>query len=625
MMRTMRGIAPWIMLIVAVSFVAWMVFEFGMDISGQGSQFADEIARVNGQKIDRQRFYAAVQRAQEQQRQAGGPALSLDEQRQLEDAVLEQLVQEMLLQEEYKRRRIRVTDDEVSDAMLNAPPPEITQVPEFQTEGRFDLAKYQRYLRSGADPQLVFALEARYREELPRFRFLERVTAEVYVSDAELWRIYRDRADSVTARVVTLVPAVVVPDDSVRLSDQEVAAYYRANQDAFRRPQRVFLSFVSLSRVPNAADSAAARERVEAIRQELRRGADFAEVAQRESGDSVTRPNGGDLGPARRGDFVPAFEDAALALRPGQLSDPVLTQFGYHLIKLESKSADGYHPRHILIPIRLGAPHLEEVDARADSLDILAAEQTVPSALDTVAARMRLPIDQAALFQGDQLRLGTRPVPDVGLWAFESLPGETSPVIEAPWAYYVFRLDSIAPATVPPLSAIRDEVVAAASRARRWELTRERAARIADHLRRGRSLADAARAEGQQGRTIGPFARVPLQPVLQDAPQAIGAAFGLPVGTAGGPYEGERAIFFVEPIAQVPADSAAFVADLEAFRQQVLQQARQARVNAIMASLRERANVVDRRSDLARLEREAADQPGLPPGATNPLGFGGRR
>ena len=115
MMKTMRGIAPWIMLVVAVSFVGWMVFEVGMDISGQGSTTAnDEIARVNGRKITADVFYAAVRNAQEQQRQAGNILYTLDAQRDLEDQVLEGIVQQVLIQNESDRRGISVTDNEIA-------------------------------------------------------------------------------------------------------------------------------------------------------------------------------------------------------------------------------------------------------------------------------------------------------------------------------------------------------------------------------------------------------------------------------------------------------------------------------------------------------------------------------
>jgi peptidyl-prolyl cis-trans isomerase D len=159
MMRTMRSIAPWIMAIVAVSFVGWMVFEVGMDVRGQASGAPlDEIARVNGQKIDVQTFYAAVRQAQEMAREQGAPTpRTLEEQRRLEDDVLEQLVQRILLDDEYRRHEITVTDEELRQALRLAPLPDLRQVEIFQTDGEFDLEKYQRYLRGTAAREVLRA------------------------------------------------------------------------------------------------------------------------------------------------------------------------------------------------------------------------------------------------------------------------------------------------------------------------------------------------------------------------------------------------------------------------------------------------------------------------------------
>ncbi len=187
MMRTMRGIAPWIMIIVAVSFVGWMIFEVGMDATGRGAASAlDDVGSVNGQNIDVQTYYSTLRNTQEQQRQRGVPLpTTLEERRQVEDAVMEQLVQQMLREQEYRRRGIIVTDDEVRETMLNAPPRELLQVPEFQTDGRFDLLKYQRYLQSGADPAFQFAIEQQTRQMLPFLKLQDRLLAcLLYTSDA---------------------------------------------------------------------------------------------------------------------------------------------------------------------------------------------------------------------------------------------------------------------------------------------------------------------------------------------------------------------------------------------------------------------------------------------------------
>jgi hypothetical protein len=257
MMRTMRSIAPWIMAIVAVSFVGWMVFEVGMDVRGQSTGAPlDEVARVNGQKIDVQTFYAAVRQTQEMQRQQGAPpTTTLEEQRQLEDQVLEQIVQQILLNDEYRRQEITVTDDELRQALRFAPLPELREVEIFQTDGQFDLEKYQRYLLSGADPNFALALEQRYREELPRIKYFERIAQGANVSGAKLWQVYRDQNDSVTATVVALVPAVLVADEEIEVSEDDLRAYYEAHADEYEQPAQAHVSYVTISRVPNAASA----------------------------------------------------------------------------------------------------------------------------------------------------------------------------------------------------------------------------------------------------------------------------------------------------------------------------------------------------------------------------------
>ena len=622
MMRTMRAIAPWIMVVVAVSFVGWMVFEWGMDATGQRSGgVSDEIARVNGQKIDYQTFTTAVRNVSEQQRLAGAPTpTTLEEQRTLEDEVLEQMIQQVLLVDEYERRGITVTDTEIRQLMLNAPFPEIRNIPEFQTEGEFDLTKYQRYLGSGADPNFALALEARYREELPRIKLMEQLTEDVYVSDAKLWQLFRDQFDSATAAVVAILPQMVVGAGQLDVSDEALERYHREHRDEFERPEQAYLSLVAISRRALASDSAAVLERAQSIRQEISDGTPFAAVAARESADSSNRAVGGDLGEVQWGAFVPPFEAAVRNLRPGEISEPVLTRFGYHLIQLESKSDSGFHASHILIPIELYGEHLEEVDRRADSLDVLAADQDDPTVLDSVAARLNLVLTQAdPVYKGNRLSLvsGQYLLGDPAIWAFEAAPGQTSEVIEAEWAYYVFRLDSVIPVRVPPLEEIRQEVAAAAQREAMWDTARSLADSVLSAVARGASLEAATQAYRFSPQTLGPFTRVTPSPVLRESPEGVGAAFGLPLGELGGPFETDNAILLVQALSRQGADTVAFASQVDQLRAEAVQQARQTRAQIVFTSLRQDAEVVDSREELRRQQQQAPQLP-FPTGG---LGF----
>ena len=105
MMRAMRSFAKWIMGVLAVAFVGWMVFDVGMGISGGTYQPGDAVAKVNGTSIELQAFYNAVRDAQERQRrESGNTPVTREDQKALEDAVLEGLVQQVLLLDEFKRR-----------------------------------------------------------------------------------------------------------------------------------------------------------------------------------------------------------------------------------------------------------------------------------------------------------------------------------------------------------------------------------------------------------------------------------------------------------------------------------------------------------------------------------------
>src|SRR5262249_5141996 len=157
------------------------------------------------------------------------------------------------------------------------------------------------------------------------------------VPTAKLWRIFQDQHDSVTANFAILQAENFIPDSAIKITDQQLRAYYDAHKDDFKRPAVAFLSYLTMSRQPDAADSAAARYSVTRVRAELMKGANFADVAKRVSDDTASAVKGGDLGEVNEGSMIPVFEKATLALKPGEISQPILSQFGYHLIKLESR------------------------------------------------------------------------------------------------------------------------------------------------------------------------------------------------------------------------------------------------------------------------------------------------
>ena len=166
MMRSMRANAKWVFYILAVAFIGWLAVVQVMDIMGPSGNV---VLKVNGREFQVAEYQQRLQGAYEQYRQQFGTApLTREEDLQLQDQVINQMIQDALLQQEFRRLGIRVSDAEVIEAARNAPPPDVVRDPQFQTDGQFDIRKWQQFLASTTDPQLLAQIEALYRDQIPR-------------------------------------------------------------------------------------------------------------------------------------------------------------------------------------------------------------------------------------------------------------------------------------------------------------------------------------------------------------------------------------------------------------------------------------------------------------------------
>src|SRR5215212_8907254 len=242
-MQAFRNAAKPLMVVVALTFFAWLV----VDLTGStGLLTKTTVGKVNGQSVDARTYQAVVQQSIDARQREAPAALGLEDYQQIRDQVWEQFVQNNVLEAEYKRRGITVSEDEIVEAIRNSPPPEFQKIPEFQTDSQFDMGKYQRWLTSSVAQQYLPSLEAQYREQLQRSKLLRVVTADIYLSDAALWELYRDEHEQVKIGLTAVIARNIIPDSSVALSDAEISAYYKAHLDDFQRPATSYLSFLAL-------------------------------------------------------------------------------------------------------------------------------------------------------------------------------------------------------------------------------------------------------------------------------------------------------------------------------------------------------------------------------------------
>ena len=600
MLQAMRASAKYIWIIIVVLFVGGFLLAQTSGLLGRAPVTSTTaVATVNGEDILATTWYQTTQNLEQEATQRSNQSISLDERQRLMDQAYDQLVTDALLRQEYKRRGITVTDDEIVQAARYSPPPQLMQAPDLQTDGRFDPQKYQRFLQSPLAKQqgLLYQLEAYYRTEIPKEKLFDQVASDVYITDGQLWRRYKDNNDSARVTFVAFEPERI-SDSAVRVSDDEIRSYYDTHKKLFERPGTAKVSILVIPRTVTSADSAAVRNHALAVRARILGGEKFEDVAKTESADSGSAVNGGALGRGPKGRFVPAFETAAAALKPGEISQPVLTQFGYHLIRLDEKKGDTLTIHHILFRIQQSDSAATRTDRRADSLSRIAGSTDQPAKFDEAARELHIPILRAPVIEGNPLTINGQFIPSVGPWAFEGArPGETSDLFDAEDGYYLARLDSLTPGGTLSLEDAKRDIRTYLMRQKKIDALMPQATNFAKVAAAG-TLEGAGKLMNMQPVSTKFFTRVTGTPELAQAPEAVGAAFSLPLNTVSAPIRGMNEVIIERVDARIPADSAAFLKQKATVRAQALNQLRRQRVADFLANLKAVADIKDRRKQI---------------------------
>ncbi|HEX8909376.1 MAG TPA: SurA N-terminal domain-containing protein [Anaeromyxobacteraceae bacterium] len=294
-------------------------------------------AKVNGEAVSPTEFdqqYGQLVRIYQQQ---GAPDLNALLQTRLRQMAMDQLVQRELVDQEAQRQGIVVSDDDVAAA--------IKALPSFQSDGRFDMELYRRAVTSAYGSPGKF--EDRMRKDLAYQRMVALLRGTAKVTEDEVkdaWAAENDRLSLEVARFPLALARAEVKVSEAQVKDYvaqngpQLEAYYKEHGARFDRPRRMRARHILVAVADGAPQDAqeAARKKIDGLADRVKKGEDFAKLAQEASDDPGSKAMGGDLGFFGPGVMAKPFEDAAAKLSPGQVSDPVRTQFGWHLVKLEA-------------------------------------------------------------------------------------------------------------------------------------------------------------------------------------------------------------------------------------------------------------------------------------------------
>ncbi len=606
-MAQMRKNTKIIMIATALAFAALMLFEWGMDASGRSAAAGGQVGTVNGTPVPANQYNLVYQNLYAQAQESNGdiPLTSLQV-KQIEDQAFDELVTQILIEQELQRRGIRVSDDEVRSAAQFNPPPQFVSEPSLQTDGQFDLGKYQQFLAAQPEGYLL-ELEAYYRDIIPRSKLLRQVSAGVYVTDQELWRRWQDQQETVEVRFIPLDPSTRVADGDVEVTEQEIREYYEANQEQFSQPARAQVVATVLDKTPTPADTAAQYQLAEDILASLRAGDEtFEELAALESSDEGSAQVGGDLGTFYPGTMVPAFDSAAFDGPVGEPFGPIVTSFGNHVIEVTERwGQDSASARHILIPFERTDDSELQLLTLADSLEQMG--ESLP--LADAAAAIGLSTAEADVSLELAMLSGAGDASEGADWAInEAEVGDVSPLFETATAFYAFELVSLTPAGVLPLETARIAIEQQLLFEKKIAQVEAEGARIVERVRGGEPLPNVASDLGLDVRAAGPFSRTEFAPGLGRQNAAVGAPFGLEPGEVSDVVTSFTNAFIIEVLNRTPADSVAWEAQKDFQRQQLGNSLGQERLGSWIEGLRAEADIVDLRNELADLQDQSTER-----------------
>jgi parvulin-like peptidyl-prolyl isomerase len=610
MMRTIREKTRYAIVFLAFAFAGWLVFEGIQSRDTQAGLGTNPvIAVVNGQQVRYTRWRNYSTATLNQARARKGTSLTDEESRQVEADAWEQMIRVIVIEQEIDRIGIAVTDDEISQAFRVSPPPDLIGDPAFQTNGQFDYAKYQAFFADpSVDEQLLRNIEDYYRDAIPRRRFEQQLLAGVAVSDAEAWQEFQAQNESAIVSYVTVDPALVVQDSDIEISTSDARSYYRSHREDFERPATATVRLVSVSTVPTASDTSAARTLADSVRAEiLAERLDFATAAAEFSADTASGQAGGELGRYTPDQLVDPISTTVENLEVGDVSEPIRTAAGYHLLLVSDRIADTSSVSHIVFPIELSTQGEDELFGLMDNLEGIALDNGLSTAADSMGLNLR---DGVTLTDGFDFVPGAGSLGIAVDWALEETTelGELSEFYENGSGYHLVELISRTEAGEFDLEEVREQIDATLGAEQRIELARGIAVARMAELGDG-NLESFAAATGWQLQTTGEFSRRQFVPGLGRDTEAVGAAFAAPIGVPSGPYAAGDRLVVIQLDQRTEADAQLFDVMKTQFRAQMESQQAQRRAIAWIEAIREDAIVVDHRDRL----NQNADQVVNPP------------
>lgn len=568
-MRQSMNVILWILVL---AFIATIVFSWGMGgFKGSGPK-QGVVASINGQDISLDLFENTYQQRYEYQQKQQDGELSEYQIRNLRTQIWDEMVRDILIQQEVKKLGIKVSDKEIAYLVQNSPPAWIQQADVFQTDGQFDMSKYQEFLRNPSAARDLMLIEQNYRESLPSQKFLNYILALVTVSDQEVWEKYLDDNLRAKAKYVTFRTDKIEADSSF-VTNRMVEDYYFEHRDDYKEPERRRIAYILFKELPTAKDSADVYNLAEELIQRIKEGDDFAELAK-EFSDDRSAETGGELGWFERGRMVPEFEEAAFAAKKGDVVGPIKTKFGYHIIKVTGKKTeDGVEKvqaSHILLKIE---PSIDTKEAVRNAVSGFTDEIQAKTSFADAAELYGVKIDTTTYFEQSDYIPGLGRLPAAVDYIFKRPVGDVGPSYTINDGMVIFKILDVKKARTRPVDEVRSNIERTLLDDHKLALAKAQAEEFKSELIDPANFENLAEEKGLTvEETENPFGFAQyIRGVGRDY-DFNSVALDLNVGDVGGPVKGQYGYYVLKVTEKTEADSTAFIGKKDEIRGQLLSQ-----------------------------------------------------
>jgi len=617
--RHTKGIMIKVMVgLIAVVFIFWGIYT----IRGRPGS---KIAYVNGDLITGQEYEAVyrdmLEALQKQYRNYWND--NLIRAFRLRQRALESLIDKRLISQEAGRLGLRITDDEVADAVL--------AYPAFQVNGQFDEGRYRSLLsynrmepaefESGIRSELLGQKIAQlikcffpltdmevmdyytYQKEKINIGFVsfnpQDFTGKIKVNETERQEYFEEHKEKyrISERIkiayLTLDPSDFV--DKAAVEEKEISDFYELNQERFKDPKQIKARHILFKVSPDASkpEETEAKDKALAILKRARDGEDFSALARQYSQDPNTS-KGGDLGYFKKGELAKPLEDLAFTLKPGDIGGPVKTRFGWHIIKVDD----------IKDAIIKALPDVRDQIVSTLKKDIsrdiareraLSLMDQMPYNIDLTAyaAQHGLTANESDYFPRD----GTIP----GLGGDERLKrtinsldkGEVSEVVEHEGRFYIIQVVDSKDSYIPKIGEVSDELQKDFIDHQSLVVAKRAAEAYLGKLKGGATWPELAKEKNLKTDETGFFSRGETIPKIGYAPSLFEAAFSLSSQKryADQVFEVNKKVYIITWIDRKGIDREDFDKEKKAFKQALLVTKERRISDSWLVSLKDKAEI----------------------------------